>query len=235
MATPEDIADAIAFLLGPDARYVNGHDLVVDGGVSGNFLGRLPESRRSRAAEGDRDAARLYRRSQMIAARASAASASAALPWARSTFAKFSSEDRQRAPGLGLRVTALGPVDITEVHEGERHARVVRSESLFPDGQSSSQQRLGLRPAALRARDRGEVARRERDVRVLAPLRLLPDRERAPELDFGLGVLTANAVDLAEVVEAHGDSVADRDPSQPSRLATRRARGAARVGLRAAC
>ena len=39
---PEDIADVIAFLLGPDSRYVNGHDLVVDGGVSGNFLGRLP-------------------------------------------------------------------------------------------------------------------------------------------------------------------------------------------------
>ena len=42
VATPEDIADVIAFLLGPDARYVNGHDLVVDGAVSGNFLGRLP-------------------------------------------------------------------------------------------------------------------------------------------------------------------------------------------------
>jgi glucose 1-dehydrogenase len=42
VATPEDIADAIAFLLGPDARYVNGHDLIVDGGVTGNFLGRLP-------------------------------------------------------------------------------------------------------------------------------------------------------------------------------------------------
>ena len=42
VAAPEDIADAIAFLLGPDARYVNGHDLVVDGGVSGNLLGRLP-------------------------------------------------------------------------------------------------------------------------------------------------------------------------------------------------
>jgi glucose 1-dehydrogenase len=42
VATPEDIADVIAFLLGSDARYVNGHDLVVDGGVSGNLLGRLP-------------------------------------------------------------------------------------------------------------------------------------------------------------------------------------------------
>ena len=42
VATPEDIADVIAFLLGPDARYVNGHDIVVDGGVSGNHLGRLP-------------------------------------------------------------------------------------------------------------------------------------------------------------------------------------------------
>jgi len=36
------MADVIAFLLGRDARYVNGHDLVVDGGVTGNYLGRLP-------------------------------------------------------------------------------------------------------------------------------------------------------------------------------------------------
>ena len=42
VATPEDIADVVAFLLGPDARYVTGHDLVVDGGVAGNHLGRLP-------------------------------------------------------------------------------------------------------------------------------------------------------------------------------------------------
>jgi glucose 1-dehydrogenase len=42
VATPEDIGDVIVFLLGPDARYVTGHDLVVDGGVAGNFLGRLP-------------------------------------------------------------------------------------------------------------------------------------------------------------------------------------------------
>jgi len=42
VATPEDMADVVAFLLGSDARYINGHDLVVDGGVTGNFLGRLP-------------------------------------------------------------------------------------------------------------------------------------------------------------------------------------------------
>src|SRR5499427_8964113 len=42
VAAPEDIADVVVFLLGPDARYVNGHDIVVDGGMSGNFLGRLP-------------------------------------------------------------------------------------------------------------------------------------------------------------------------------------------------
>ena len=42
VATPDDIADVVAFLLSPQARYVNGHDMVVDGGVSGNFLGRLP-------------------------------------------------------------------------------------------------------------------------------------------------------------------------------------------------
>jgi NAD(P)-dependent dehydrogenase (short-subunit alcohol dehydrogenase family) len=42
VATPEDMADVVALLLGPDARYINGHDLVVDGGIAGNFLGRLP-------------------------------------------------------------------------------------------------------------------------------------------------------------------------------------------------
>ena len=42
VATPEDMADVIKFLLSPDARYVNGHDLIADGGVSGNLLGRLP-------------------------------------------------------------------------------------------------------------------------------------------------------------------------------------------------
>jgi glucose 1-dehydrogenase len=42
VASPEDMADVIAFLLGPDARYITGHDLVVDGGITGNMLGRLP-------------------------------------------------------------------------------------------------------------------------------------------------------------------------------------------------
>lgn len=42
VAEPEDIADAAWFLLSNDARYVTGHDLVVDGGVTGNHLGRLP-------------------------------------------------------------------------------------------------------------------------------------------------------------------------------------------------
>ena len=42
VAQPDDVADAIAYLLSHDARYLNGHDLVVDGGVSGNYLGRLP-------------------------------------------------------------------------------------------------------------------------------------------------------------------------------------------------
>jgi NAD(P)-dependent dehydrogenase (short-subunit alcohol dehydrogenase family) len=42
VATPDDMADAIAFLLSADARYLNGHDLLVDGGVTGNFLGRMP-------------------------------------------------------------------------------------------------------------------------------------------------------------------------------------------------
>jgi glucose 1-dehydrogenase len=42
VATPDDMADAIAFLLSTDARYLNGHDLLVDGGITGNFLGRLP-------------------------------------------------------------------------------------------------------------------------------------------------------------------------------------------------
>jgi glucose 1-dehydrogenase len=44
VAEADEIADAIAFLLGPDARYVTGHDLVVDAGLTGNLLGRLPRT-----------------------------------------------------------------------------------------------------------------------------------------------------------------------------------------------
>jgi NAD(P)-dependent dehydrogenase (short-subunit alcohol dehydrogenase family) len=42
VAAPEDMADVVAFLLSPDARYVNGHNLVVDAGLTGNLLGRIP-------------------------------------------------------------------------------------------------------------------------------------------------------------------------------------------------
>jgi len=38
VATPDDIAPVIAFLLGPDARWVNGVDLRVDGGLVGARL-----------------------------------------------------------------------------------------------------------------------------------------------------------------------------------------------------
>jgi NAD(P)-dependent dehydrogenase (short-subunit alcohol dehydrogenase family) len=42
VAAPDDIADVIAFLLSPDARYVTGSNLLADGGITGNLLGRLP-------------------------------------------------------------------------------------------------------------------------------------------------------------------------------------------------
>ncbi|MCP5152805.1 MAG: SDR family oxidoreductase [Ectothiorhodospiraceae bacterium] len=42
VAQPEDMADVIVFLLGHDARYVNGQDIIVDGGFTGNHLGRIP-------------------------------------------------------------------------------------------------------------------------------------------------------------------------------------------------
>ena len=36
--TGEDIADAVAFLVSDDARYVNAHALVVDGGLTATNL-----------------------------------------------------------------------------------------------------------------------------------------------------------------------------------------------------
>jgi NAD(P)-dependent dehydrogenase (short-subunit alcohol dehydrogenase family) len=38
VATPEDQAGAIAFLVGPDARFINGADLLVDGGASTQLI-----------------------------------------------------------------------------------------------------------------------------------------------------------------------------------------------------
>ena len=42
VAQPEDLAKVIAFLLGPEAAYINGQDIIVDGGLTGNLLGRIP-------------------------------------------------------------------------------------------------------------------------------------------------------------------------------------------------
>jgi NAD(P)-dependent dehydrogenase (short-subunit alcohol dehydrogenase family) len=42
-ATPDDIAEAVLFLASDEARWVNGHPLIVDGGVSGSvFTGLVP-------------------------------------------------------------------------------------------------------------------------------------------------------------------------------------------------
>jgi glucose 1-dehydrogenase len=45
----DDIADVIAFLVGPDARYVTGQNLCVDGGFSDSILSHLPGLPRSGA------------------------------------------------------------------------------------------------------------------------------------------------------------------------------------------
>lgn len=42
VAEPDDMSSVIAFMLSDDARYLSGHDLVVDGAYTGNHLGRLP-------------------------------------------------------------------------------------------------------------------------------------------------------------------------------------------------
>lgn len=41
LGTPDDIAAAAAFLLGPGATFIPGNDLVVDGGVVAIRAGRL--------------------------------------------------------------------------------------------------------------------------------------------------------------------------------------------------
>lgn len=42
IATPEDIAETIAFLLGPQASYITGQALVVDGGLTRSILNHVP-------------------------------------------------------------------------------------------------------------------------------------------------------------------------------------------------
>lgn len=42
IATPEDIAQAIAFLLGPQASYITGQALLVDGGLTRSILNHVP-------------------------------------------------------------------------------------------------------------------------------------------------------------------------------------------------
>ncbi len=41
IAQPEDMANALSFLVGPDAGYVNGTDLIVDGGLSNGLMSSL--------------------------------------------------------------------------------------------------------------------------------------------------------------------------------------------------
>lgn len=41
IAQPEDMANALSFLVGPDAAYVNGTELLVDGGLSNGLMGSL--------------------------------------------------------------------------------------------------------------------------------------------------------------------------------------------------
>lgn len=47
IGTPEDIARAVAYLLGPDSTYVTGENLRVDGGLCDHLLGTIPGLARS--------------------------------------------------------------------------------------------------------------------------------------------------------------------------------------------
>ncbi len=50
LATAEDMANAAAFLLGPDAAYVSGTELLVDGGLGNGLMGSLQMAGWGRAA-----------------------------------------------------------------------------------------------------------------------------------------------------------------------------------------
>ena len=45
LGLPADVAKAVAFLADDDASYINGHQLVVDGGVAVSLLSQLPRSK----------------------------------------------------------------------------------------------------------------------------------------------------------------------------------------------
>lgn len=47
VAQPEDIANAIVFLIGPDAAYCTGQNILVDGGFTGSIMNHIPGRPRS--------------------------------------------------------------------------------------------------------------------------------------------------------------------------------------------
>uniref|UniRef100_A0AAU3H4Z3 SDR family oxidoreductase n=1 Tax=Streptomyces sp. NBC_01401 TaxID=2903854 RepID=A0AAU3H4Z3_9ACTN len=53
LGTPDDIADAAAFLLGPGATFITGNDLLVDGGVIAALRTRAPAPTEPGAVPGD--------------------------------------------------------------------------------------------------------------------------------------------------------------------------------------
>lgn len=42
VALPEDIGDVVAFLCGDGSRYITGQNIIVDGGLGGHHMGRMP-------------------------------------------------------------------------------------------------------------------------------------------------------------------------------------------------
>lgn len=52
LAEADDMASVAAFLLGPDAAYVHGAELLVDGGLAHTLMGSLPMGGWARPAAG---------------------------------------------------------------------------------------------------------------------------------------------------------------------------------------